>query len=127
VKPEEQRIAIAEWCGWRHDYDTKNLRAVWISPKSGYGYALDEDFVPDYLNDLNAMHEAEERLLQHDQINLYRDCLFRAVGLNPYYYQGGHLPAVELTRVAHATAAQRAEATQHLAQIALCKERTRFR
>ena len=41
MKPEEQRIAIAEACGWE-----------W----SG------EDNLPNYPSDLNAMHEAEKIL-----------------------------------------------------------------
>lgn len=109
MNPEQQRIAIAEWCGWRLDYDTTQLRAVWISPKSGYGYGLDEGgFVPDYLNDLNAMHEAE-KLLQdvrnNDQwsayaVELNRICCSRV--------KCGNNPLCGYT--IHAAAAQRAEA-----------------
>lgn len=65
MTPNEQRIAIAQACGWKG-----------ISPEHLTGYApcrptpyskrvmgdLDSipiDPLPDYLNDLNAMHEAE--------------------------------------------------------------------
>ncbi len=52
MDPEEQRIAIAEACGWTHsigdfggDYWRHETRGPCLPP--------------DYLNDLNAMHEAE--------------------------------------------------------------------
>ena len=51
---------------------------------------------PDYLNDLNAMHEAE-KVLTDEQKREYRICLFRLCDC----YAG---------REVHATAAQRAEA-----------------
>lgn len=43
MTPEAQRIAIAEACGWQL------LGGMWHHPIGG--------FIPDYLNDLNAMHE----------------------------------------------------------------------
>lgn len=68
MNPEKQRIKIAEACGWKG-----------ISPEYLTGYApwrptpygervmgdlesIPLDPLPDYLNDLNAMHEAEETL-----------------------------------------------------------------
>lgn len=58
MNTEEQRIAIAKACGW----ESKNL---W-HPCDGHcndvyceGYWKLEE-TPDYLNDLNAMHEAEK-------------------------------------------------------------------
>jgi hypothetical protein len=69
MTPEAQRIAIAEACGWTR---------IMASP----GFATDETFprgvepgkasmsffrtLPDYLSDLNAMHEAE-KVLSDDQ------------------------------------------------------------
>jgi hypothetical protein len=53
MSPDKQNIAIAQACGvvskdhWGHLYKTEQ------------GYARD---CPDYLNDLNAMHEAEKVL-----------------------------------------------------------------
>ena len=104
MTPDEQRIAIAQACGWKG-----------ISPEHLTGYApwrptpyrervmgdLDSiplDPLPDYLNDLNAMHDAEKVLLSEHRrkylqiiagITLASDCLDQAV---------------------FATAAQRAEA-----------------
>jgi hypothetical protein len=91
MKPEEQRIAIAEACGWTQcqwngAYDT--LKGVPpIRP------SLFQD-IPDYLNDLNAMHEAE-KVLTAEQIMLYAQKLHFSVWHYHKYM---------------ATAAQRAEA-----------------
>ena len=41
MNPEQQRVAIAEACGEDND-------------------SIYRDLIPDYLNDLNAMHEAEK-------------------------------------------------------------------
>jgi hypothetical protein len=48
MTPEQQRIAIAEACGWT---DTQIIDGK-------YG----QTDVPDYLHDLNAMHDAEKVL-----------------------------------------------------------------
>lgn len=57
MSPEAQRIAIAEECGWRHQpvrpSETERLDLRWK-------YVTD---LPDYTRDLNAMHRAEEVLL----------------------------------------------------------------
>lgn len=106
MTPEAQRIAIAEACGWKFNHQRKTAIApgidcVEVEP----GYAPDYpqpwesfgnyDAVPDYLNDLNAMHEAEKAsILRRDK-----------------YY--GHLILVtggEWWPLIHATAAKRAEA-----------------
>jgi len=102
MNPEQQRIAIAEACGWKHGETTETAYGAsyplkgWRGPNSerfGHG-----QFPPDYLNDLNAMHEAQKvftaeqhkRYLRHlAGITLASDCLDEAVD---------------------ATAAQRAEA-----------------
>jgi hypothetical protein len=56
MTPEAQRIAIAKACGW-HRCESKE--PCWHHKSSGgSGYNLP----PDYLNDLNAMHEAEKGL-----------------------------------------------------------------
>ena len=89
MNPEQQRIAIAEACGWKPDDDGAGLNtweASWIGNKL-YGlrpafrpdktisnYTVD-CVVPDYLADLNAMHEAEKTLTDkaHEEfrLNLY--------------------------------------------------------
>ena len=68
-----------------------------------------EGMIPNYYGDLNAIHEAEIRIQQFENMMLYRDCLFRVVGLNPYVWAHS-CPAPEFLRVATATAPQRCEA-----------------
>ena len=63
MSEEEINIAIAEACGWRLFSQFKNL---WASPRSVVEYDCDAYPLPNYLNDLNAMREAEE-LLDDDQ------------------------------------------------------------
>jgi hypothetical protein len=74
MNTEQQRIAIAEACGWTEcrlikSYDGKQVP---------YGVAPNESPIlketPDYPNDLNAMHEAEEKL-KLDQHRDYHDHL----------------------------------------------------
>ncbi len=102
MNEQEQRIAIAEICGWKWDDKT-----VWSPDGSrtartnlaNYRAPL-EEFFPDYLHDLNAMHEAEE----HAPSN-YWNTLADLVG-----YGGMSITSQNLKRIAQATAAQRAEA-----------------
>ena len=64
MKPEQQRIAIAEACGWT---DVKGTKGV--HPKArfkGCGYADDWIALPDYCNDLNAMQEVERAMNNND-------------------------------------------------------------
>lgn len=88
MTPEAQRIAIAEACG-HGDYGTR---------MNGW---RDEEIagLPDYLNDLNAMHEAEKALLKIDDFcgywETYSNVLTAKMGCMDIF---------------HATAAQRAEA-----------------
>ncbi len=62
MTPKNQRIAIAEACGWKRwePKDPTKSVSVWIK-------AIDIekfDNLPDYLNDLNAAHEMEQVLLE---------------------------------------------------------------
>jgi len=100
MTPEQQRIAIAEACGWKYHY-------------SGDGYAFHAEHCtngkytrpPDYLNDLNAMHEAENTLTKEQQDTmaawLYcgKNCTFQDFCTNRSVWI-----------VLHITASQRAEA-----------------
>jgi uncharacterized protein YdeI (YjbR/CyaY-like superfamily) len=89
---EKQRIAIAEACGFRPKTDRH--KPMWVTPDSRTLVTM-PDHLPNYLNDLNAMHEAEKGL--------------DATRQNEYSYQ---LEAACCPREYgwHATAAQRAEA-----------------
>ena len=109
MTPNAQRIAIAEACGWteiRHNPRTE----VWdgVPPKE-QEHQWDV-LVPDYLTDLNAMHEAEKLAkITHDSavFDIWCRHLFRIV-------EGCELSgttARPLNRaIVKATAAQRAEA-----------------
>ena len=63
MKPEEQRIAIAKACGFTIESDgiTHCLTPCDFSGNYNPEAKLLKK-VPDYLNDLNAMHEAEQSL-----------------------------------------------------------------
>jgi len=80
MRPNKQRIAIAEYCG----------TDMYINDKL---YST-----PDYTNDLNAMHEAEKMLKGNTQWYKYEETLEAIVRA-----ETAHWPI-------HATAAQRAEA-----------------
>ena len=95
MKPEAQRIAIAEACGWTF---IEKLAFTGI-PKGSRGNA-DARVIPDYINDLNAMHEAEKVLTQN-QYWEYADLNLKAT-----VWQDG--PPGHAYQCA--TAAQRAEA-----------------
>jgi hypothetical protein len=89
MTPEQQRIAIAEACGEDND-------------------SIYRDLIPNYLNDLNAMHEAEGML--GDKWMPYARLLLEiTTGCGPAMPLG-FLNAATLCSAVHATAAQRAEA-----------------
>lgn len=59
MSPEAQRIAIAEACGWVNQGRAKRIPALlfrWVNPSTKA--VVDASDLPDYLNDLNAMHES---------------------------------------------------------------------
>ena len=71
-----QRIAIAEACGWTAEQDSNgywravnqkhgNAVELWLSEQNVWSVGI-----PDYLNDLNAMHEAE-KIFNHAQYCRY--------------------------------------------------------
>ena len=62
MNPEKQRIAIAEACGWRMVTQYNKPEEIW---KSSGGVIRAESNLPDYLNDLNAMHNAEAQCEMH--------------------------------------------------------------
>lgn len=70
MTPEKQRIAIAEACGWKfrplfpppeseqrdHHEAKENAIMCWVRPENN---DWETQELPDYLNDLNAIQEAE--------------------------------------------------------------------
>jgi hypothetical protein len=111
MSPEAQRIAIAEACGWngiKHaDYTNCALSKFFgISPKYGTYQP-----VPDYLNDLNAMHEAEKVLPDMASDDDGRDQLgYMETLADTLVATWSSNNSADTWLITHATAAQRAEA-----------------
>lgn len=114
MSPEKQRIAIAEACGWKGPYHPDNIAGMagwwsrhkgvwWMNPN---GNRVMISSVPNYLNDLNAMHEAE-KVLSYQDVFAYTEWLHVLTG-GDQRYNGTPLGSTFLA--ARATAAQRAEA-----------------
>jgi hypothetical protein len=101
MNPEQQRIVIAEICGWRLVDDNPDFYPYWEDPEGNMiavGFASHR--LPDYLADLNAIHEAEKTLSCNDK-QKYLDILADAPREDIYYTWADSV---------FATAAQRAEA-----------------
>jgi hypothetical protein len=104
VSPEKQRIAIAEACGW----EQKPYGDVfcWYDPQ-GRARPVERDHknrvLPNYLNDLNAMHEAEATLGEK-RIRSYAFTLAQVLDTSPTVDLDDQFLNI------HAAAAQRAEA-----------------
>ena len=113
MKEEAQRIAIAEACGWLSVYRcsrkgnaAKDGCTYWGSKDTdSINYPRIFEEVPDYLNDLNAMHEAE-KVLQFSQQYEYASRLMQTMGL-PRNDPDRSLEMIY--KSIHATASQRAE------------------
>lgn len=106
---EQLNQSIAEACGWRDIRNYTRHKLEWIDPQTPERVVLGKPpkpgscTVPDYCNDLNAMHEAEETLTQ-DQEGLFYTTLIRIEGVRSGWQTG------EYKSISHATARQRAEA-----------------
>lgn len=106
MKAEQQRICIAEACGWvskpdKYYYD----RIAWNHPSIKTDRATQD--LPSYLTDLNAMHEAEKVFYSDSNQSVrYAEFLLDVLQI-PHPFIGTARCAF-LTN--HATAAQRAEA-----------------
>jgi hypothetical protein len=93
MNPEQQRIAIAEACGWTN-IRWNGVRYNWVGHRPET--ARDDYALPDYLNDLNAMHDAEKTMGDAQLWVEYQSYLSDAMEHVGWLY--------------HATAAQRAKA-----------------
>lgn len=112
MTPEQQRIAIAEWCGWTdiifrgilrpHEKDYAGHHPNLTPPGSSGRW---QGTLPDYLNDLNAMHEAEKTIIDGEHECVWIGKLSEVTGANIHSN-----PTLWAIRLAHATATQRAEA-----------------
>jgi hypothetical protein len=102
MSPEQQRITIAEACGWI----PSTYGGRWCHPNDlsmarngSYEVWKGRDKLPDYLYDLNAMHEAEKML--NTPIHMQKHAWNNYKGILEDVSKGSSF---------HATAAQRAEA-----------------
>ncbi len=93
MTPENQRIAIAEALGWIFDHSRKSYQ------RQGQ-WCIE---LPNYLNDLNAMHEAEKVLTTPQWFDYLKE--LTAIGCKNKSSTG-----YQAIDPIHATAAQRAEA-----------------
>lgn len=104
MSPEKQRIAIAKACGWKRHADGLGYYQG-VHPALMGGRAI-----PNYLTDLNAMHEVESKSFNTAQREDFACHLLNIVAGEEY--QRGDF--VSITRVGfiltHATASQHAEA-----------------
>ena len=99
MKDDEQRIAIAEICGWRYD----EINDRWASP---FGKRWEYTFtLPNYLNDLSLMYSAEESLTDEQWVDYIEQ-------LEAVTHTDGWpiMTDSEQRRMIHATAEQRSEA-----------------
>jgi len=125
MKPAEIKIKIAEACGWKWHYGdaTKKMDGLrywrlveWKWPQNASTFCE----LPDYTNDLNAMHDAEKMLVfepknfsdgfssHAEKWSDYNMKLAEVVAEDLGGLKGHFLNAMSL--MTHATAAQRAEA-----------------
>lgn len=108
---QKQRIAIAEACGWRcispSNFKLGNKAWRRVEWKGGGMSFLQ---LPDYLNDLNAMHEAE-RTMSYEQKKKFLHILSDIT--NPQITTGvpyALMAPSQVSMLIHAAAPQRAEA-----------------
>lgn len=101
MKREQQRIKIAKACGWTGVAPYHNDGPLWGKSPLGTLNGL-----PDYLNDLNAMHEAVS-IFDYDQADEFEDHLCDICKRSNDKKDN---PAPWRFAVINATAAQRAEA-----------------
>lgn len=117
MTPEKQRVAIAEVCGWsdihprtrKGNRDPNGVRNYGYHPMMCEWDTMGKAYtqIPNYLNDLNAMAEAE-KVLKNDEL-AYQDHLAAIVesgDASTYWWEACHYRH----RLITATAAQRAEA-----------------
>ncbi len=97
MTPEQQNRAIAEWCGYKqilfHGRDGENFSENFQEWRWYKNDLWMTEGIPDYLNDLNAMHEAENLLTEYQQKTYW--C---------------HISTTSTWTVCHADARKRAEA-----------------
>ncbi len=85
MSPEEQRILIAEACGWLEcRAATCRVGAFSGIPPASVEQSRIRTWIPDYLNSLDAMHEAE-RVLTPKQVGIYREYFHSAENYGMFF------------------------------------------
>lgn len=117
MSPEAQRIAIAEACGyeWITATQPEDDRSNTEYPRGTRQGGYSSESLPDYLSDLNSMHEAEKVLTEEQQHEYGLELLRRVY--TPIQIRDGAMDEFDswdLCRAATSTAAQRAEAFLHV-------------
>jgi len=107
LSPDEKRVKIAQACGYTETAKSNSTYPRFYIPNSGRAKWVDFDNLPDYLNDLNAMHEAVASLTDH-QRHAYAVILSGMLWLPAH--QRGWDDWRDTIAVSEATASQRADA-----------------
>jgi hypothetical protein len=116
MTPDQQRTAIATACGWKCAGHPQQLEAT-EGYNFGYQFVINPDgqlvthnSIPDYLNDLNAMHEAEKVLSgeQKEQFIFWLNHLHPLADI--HYSDKQNDMRLEVFSLIHSTAAEKAEA-----------------
>lgn len=66
MRPESQQIAIARLMGWKIENGFVTTPSGHYLGQLGFKFNSLAEVLPDYCNDLNEMHKAEEVFIQHD-------------------------------------------------------------
>ncbi len=109
MSPEKQRIAIAEACGYFRDFDEEPGFGSGTRKTFGWRTRTNPRLVrvlPDYLSDLNAMHEAEKKF----QSTLEKTAYFESILMILFDDPAGDGSHIEMWGVCSAPANVRAEA-----------------
>jgi hypothetical protein len=111
MTPEQQRIAIAEACGWTRCEGSMGFHQTLADEKSkqcGGRWSWFE--IPNYLGDLNAMHEAEQVLSeeQKEQFVFWMNHIHPSADIHHSDDQWDF--RLEVFSLVHSPASQRAEA-----------------
>jgi hypothetical protein len=103
MNDDQIRIAIAEWCGW-HFTENGDPYKLNSTNRPVY-FTKGMEAVPDYPNDLNAVHEAEGRLTDFTEMQTYLRKLKNIVAQSHEWED-----LMCCWCITHATARQRCEA-----------------
>jgi hypothetical protein len=109
---EQQRIAIAEWMGWIYHGESSRKKEAdtfyWKHNEKEVMYQK----LPNYPEDLNAMHEAEEKLDRSQFMRYYSKLLGVIIGVDKSSPEESYLnsPLTSSQMAVIAPPAQRSEA-----------------